>query len=96
MPDAVIDGVLLSQGVPAAGIPAIPQVQRDAIATAIADPLRVGANAALVEADQTDIIIGVRYDFAPGTALKVELVDISDDIIDEDGTLLTFSVDMVF
>lgn len=96
VPDAVIDGVLLSQGVPAAGIPAVPQVQRDAIATAIADPLRAGANAALVEADQTDIIVGVRYDFAPGTALKVELIDISDDILDEDGTLFAVSVDMVF
>ncbi len=96
VPNAVVDGVLLSQGVPAAGIPAVPQAQRDLIAAAIADPLRAGANAAIFAADQTDITIGIRYDFAPGTAVKVELVDISDDIRDEDGTLFAISVDMVF
>ncbi len=60
------------------------------------DALKAGANAAIVESEQTDITYGVRYDFTGGTAFKFEIIDLEDDVLREDGTLVAFSFDMVF
>ena len=67
---------------------------------AIDDPtinaLRAGASSIVTESEDTSIIVGLRYDYAPGTAFKVAITTIDQDKQDQDGTLFSFSIDTVF
>lgn len=48
------------------------------------------------ELELAAITLGVRYDFAAATSLKVEVTDVDFKSEDEDGTLVNFSIDTVF
>ncbi len=69
----------------------------DGVAPAL-DALKAGAQSAIANprAESDDITVGLRYDFAPGTAFKIELTSLDRDPGGRDGTLLSFAFDMVF
>lgn len=61
-------------------------------------PETAGAAAAIfgIDNDLEAIILGLRWDFAPATAFKVEYTTISEDHLDRDGNLIAFVIDTVF
>ncbi len=69
----------------------------DGVAPAL-DALKAGAISAVADPrnESTDITVGLRYDFAPGTAFKVEITNLDREPGGLDGTLLSFAFDMVF
>ena len=63
------------------------------------DALRAGAISTIPETEATDVTLGVRWDFAPGTAFKFEVTNLDREsaiAADRDGTLVRFAFDMVF
>jgi len=58
--------------------------------------LQAGARSAIVISETTTMALGVRYELAEATSLKVEASKIENDINDTDGTLIAFAVDTVF
>ena len=58
--------------------------------------LRAAASGVVNEFEDTSIILGVRYDYAPGTAFKFEITTIDQDKQDRDGTVVAFAIDTVF
>lgn len=70
----------------------IPNVDIDSINT-----LRAGTQAAILDSEDTNIILGLRYDYAASTAFKFEINQVEHDLDNElDGTLVSFSIDTVF
>ncbi|MFN3239401.1 MAG: porin [Pseudomonadales bacterium] len=69
----------------------------DGVAPAL-DALKAGALSAVADPrdERTDITVGLRYDFTPGAAFKVEVTDLDREPGGRDGTLVSFAVDMVF
>ena len=62
-------------------------------------PILAGANALLggLSADESAVSIGVRYDFHPSAAFKIDYTTFTDDLNEEfDADLLTVGVDLVF
>ncbi len=62
------------------------------------DALRAGAAGLVTGTKATDTTVGVRWDFAPGTAFKFEVTKLDRETggVDTDGTLVRLAVDMVF
>ncbi|MBV1877634.1 MAG: hypothetical protein KUG79_08330 [Pseudomonadales bacterium] len=59
-------------------------------------PLKPTVLASVRQAENNVLTFGVRYDFTPGASLKVEFADIEFENLNQDGTLISFSVDVVF
>lgn len=62
------------------------------------DALRAASAGLVTPSEATDTTVGVRWDFAPGTAFKFEVSKLDRDNggVDTDGTLVRFAFDMVF
>lgn len=58
--------------------------------------LRAGVLSAIPNVDTAVYTLGTRWDFASGTALKVEVSDIEYKATKSDGTLVAFAIDTVF
>lgn len=54
------------------------------------------ARTALAQRDRSAITFGMRYDFAESTSFKVEVSQIEQDHLNDDGTLVAFALDTVF
>lgn len=54
------------------------------------------ARSALAQRDNSALTLGMRYDFAESTSFKVEVSQIEQDHLNDDGTLVAFALDTVF
>jgi len=61
-----------------------------------AHPLYEPTRDQLGDQDTSAITVGLRYDFAPATAFKVEVTEARQEQDDTDGTLVAFAIDTVF
>ena len=54
------------------------------------------AGGASIKYETNSLIVGVKYDWAPGIAIKCEITQHEDEFIEEDGLLYGFAVDAVY
>jgi len=61
-------------------------------------PFEAGARALISKSETKGVTLGLRYDFAPATAFKIEVTDVEFDNADveSNGMLLNFAIDTVF